>query len=234
MSLTSAARRLLRTLSLTVMADLQRDGPAAGGRSWCAAAAAAAAAVVDSAGTDSSSTSSSSSSFELELWPIQSATISRRPPPSSFSCSSSIPPCANRQDNSHHLRNGHCRSAPGGWSDNPKDGARFYADHPSSPHQYILGNPKTIPPPPTSHIRLLPRTDSSDSIASNPSTFTSSTSCSSDSSEKIGNRRLARIPSIAPWNEHPATRRQPTRIDASATKQGDNPESEVFWRGYWD
>ncbi|KAI0548450.1 hypothetical protein F4679DRAFT_317529 [Xylaria curta] len=124
MSLTSAARRLLRTLSLsqpTVMTDLQRDGrggPAA-------------------AGTDSSSTNSC---FELELWPSHSANSRRL----SFHCSSSISisSAADRRDND--LRNGQSHSEFGGETSKPRNTASLRIDTPSS-YEHILENPKTIP-----------------------------------------------------------------------------------------
>ncbi|RYC61720.1 hypothetical protein CHU98_g4479 [Xylaria longipes] len=231
MSVTSAARRLLRTLSLsqpTVTTDVQRDGrggPAADGRSWCAA--------VDGAGTDSSSTSSC---FELELWPAQSANSRRLPPSSSFSHSSSIPPsAADRQDN--YLRNDEFYSEFSRETSNLNNAARLCADTPS-PHQYIIGNPKTILSPPTSHVRLLPRTDSSDSVSNSASTFVSGASCVGDNSEGIRNRRSAAAPPIVAWGEKAATRRQRTRSNATKTsakkKESGDEASEVFWRGYWD
>ncbi|KAI0458507.1 hypothetical protein F5B21DRAFT_434662 [Xylaria acuta] len=220
MSVTSAARRLLRTLSLsqpTVTTDLQRDGrggPAADGRWWRAA--------VDGAGTDSGSTSSSC--FELELWPAQSAN-SRRLPPSSILCSSSFSPSADRHDGRYY-------SELGGKTSKPNNAARLRVDTTLSPHRYILGDPKTVLPPATSHTRLLPRTDSSNSVASSASTLVSSASCASDNSEGIRKRKSACTPSIVPWNGNPVTGRRGTRSDA-AKRCGDE-ESEVLWRGYWD
>ncbi|KAI1755835.1 hypothetical protein F4782DRAFT_371620 [Xylaria castorea] len=242
MSVTSAAaRRLLRTLSLsqpTVMTDLQRDGrdgPAADGRSWCAA-------VDDGAGTDSSSTCSCSC-FELELWPSQSAN-SRPLPPDSFPYSSSsiliLPPADDRQDN--HLRNDRSYSSSelGGETSKLKNAARLCIDTPSS-DEYTLGNPKTILSPQTSHIRLLPRADSSDSISSSTSTLVPGASCTGDKSEGLRNRISAAttgVPPIVAWGEKVATRRQRTRSNARETsaekKESGDEADELFWRGYWD
>lgn len=240
MSVTSAARRLLRTLWVsqpTVTTDLQRDGrggPAADGRSWWWWGAA-----VDRAGTDSSSSTSSSSSsccVELELWP---AANSRPLPPSSFSYSSSFPPSlsssADRRDND--LRDGDCCSTPSGKANILKNAARVRSDTPS-PCQYIIGNSKTILSPSASHIRLLPRSHSVDSISSSASTLISGASYTSANGEGIRKRRAAgttSAPSIVAWSTKPATRLQRTRSSAtqpSADKKGSG--DELFWRGYWD
>ncbi|KAI1744508.1 hypothetical protein F4680DRAFT_226552 [Xylaria scruposa] len=198
MSVTSAARRLLRTLSLsqpTAMTDLQRDGR--GGPAV--------------AGTDSSSTGSC---FELELWPSQSAANSRR---LSFHCSSSISisPAADRRDN--YLRDGQYHSEFGGETSEPRNIASLCIDTPSSYE---------------SHIQLLPRPDSSDSISSSAS----SASCASDNNnEGAPNRRSASttgVPPIVAWST-PRTRSNATRTAAKKKERGDEAD-ELFWRGYWD
>ncbi|KAI0447171.1 hypothetical protein F4803DRAFT_546387 [Xylaria telfairii] len=235
MSVTSAARRLLRTLWVsqpTVTTDLQRDGrggPAtADGRWWWWWAA------VDGAGTDSSSSTTSSSSccFELELWP---AANSRPLPPSSFSHSTSFPPSSTTDRRNNDLRSdGDCYSTPSGKANILKNAARIRSDTPS-PRLYILGNSKTILSPPTSHIRLLPRSHSVDSISSTASTLISGASYTNDNSEGIRNRKPASPPSIVAWRKKPATRLQRTRSGAtqrSTDKKGSS--DELFWRGYWD
>ncbi|KAI0862904.1 hypothetical protein F4860DRAFT_102829 [Xylaria cubensis] len=229
MSVTSAARRLLRTLSLsqpTVMTDLQRDGrggPAADGRSWRAA--------VDGAGTDSSSTSSC---FELELWPSQSANSRRLS--FQYSSSISVSPSADRQDNG--LRNnGQYHSEPGGNGETSelRNAARLCIDTPSS-RKCILGNTETIQSLRTSHACFLSRTDSSDSA----STLVPDADCTSDDDNEgtVNNRLVSTTdaPPIVVWSEKVATRRQRTRSNTTKTgvkKSGDEAD-ELFWRGYWD
>ncbi|TRX98467.1 hypothetical protein FHL15_000541 [Xylaria flabelliformis] len=226
MSVTSAARRLLRTLSLsqpTVMTDLQRDGrgggPAADGRSWCAA--------VDGAGTDSSSTSSC---FELELWPSQSANSRRLS--LHYSSSISISPSADRQDNG--LRNGQYHSEPGGETSELRNAARLCIDTPLS-RKSILEKPETIPSLRTSHACFLSPTDSSDSA----STVVLDVDCTSDGNEGTVNNRLVPTTDASPivvWSEKAATRHQRTGNNTTkpgVKKSGDEAD-ELFWRGYWD
>ncbi|KAI0105768.1 hypothetical protein GGR51DRAFT_560239 [Nemania sp. FL0031] len=222
MALADAARRLLRSLSLsqssTAMMDLQRDGPAVD-RLWCA----------DGAGTDSSTSTSTSisSSFELELWPSASS-ISRRPTSSS---SSAFTSSADPNDGPYYSPT--TRGGIGNW----ESGVRLRIGAASPPHLYTLDTPtpKTIPAFPAPHIR---RADSFDSIASSVSSGTSSCSGSSVSGSGVSIRNIGSGSTvIGPWAAESADTRRRTAGDSAKrrTKKGRSSEaSDVLWRGYWD
>ncbi|KAI0868885.1 hypothetical protein GGS24DRAFT_190655 [Hypoxylon argillaceum] len=210
MSLTDAARRLLRTLSLSplsstaMVVDLQRDGRG-GPAIRCA---------VDAA---DSSTTTTSLELELELWPSPSS-ISRRPASSSSSSSCAS---ADQHDDQYF--------PPTIGEKNWDTGVRLRLAA-SSSHPYILGSAKAIPAP------AIRRTDSFDSLASGSST--SSFGSNRASHQNVGVRsRRSDSASIGAWGEESARSRQPTarHIPKRSVRAGSRNEAdEILWRGYWD
>ncbi|KAI1156259.1 hypothetical protein F4825DRAFT_476195 [Nemania diffusa] len=214
MSLTDAARRLLRTLSLSplsstaMVVDLQRDGRG-GPAIRCA--------------VDAADSSTTTTSLELELWPSPSS-ISRRPASSSSSSSSSCA-SADQHDDQYF--------PPAIGERNWDTGIRLRITT-SPPHPYTLEGSKatpSLPAPPA--IR---RTDSFDSLASGSST--SSFGSNRASHQNVGVRsRRSDSASIGAWGEESARSRQPTarHIPKRSVRAGSSNEAdEILWRGYWD
>ncbi|TGJ78450.1 hypothetical protein E0Z10_g10313 [Xylaria hypoxylon] len=237
MSLTAAARRLLRALSLSqsaaAMMDLQRGHlarPAVDGWLWYAIRYA-----IDRAGTaDSCSTTAwADACVELELWPSQSS-ISRRPPSLSSSSSSSA---GQYDDDDDEFHNDKCHSTTSRRIGR-KNSDRHRIDTFSS-HHHMLKDSETLPSFPISPIRPIHSADSFDSIAGSARTSSLCTSSENSENKRIRNRRsngVTSAPSIGAWGEEPATRRQRTKSSvtkSSTKKKSSNEASQACWRGYW-
>ncbi|KAI8627067.1 hypothetical protein F5Y19DRAFT_187954 [Xylariaceae sp. FL1651] len=227
MSFTGAARRLLRTLSLSPSAattvDLQRA-------EWdeCPAM-----------GADATTGADDSTSFELELWPISSS-ISRRPSaPNSSDCYHQHRHHYdgfvgdNDDDDQCHFASNRTRGRS-----KQKEVVAANTDELYTHREALVTYTKTIPSPSFSPYRPLSRADSFASIAS--SSTQSSTSAldgrSIDTPIGIRNRRSASGSSIGTWSEEPTARRQRASSNAFSTSAKGRPNhqaSELCWREYW-
>ncbi|KAI0542704.1 hypothetical protein GGR58DRAFT_167799 [Xylaria digitata] len=233
MSLTAAARRLLRALSLcqsaAAMIDLQRGHltrPAIDGW-WCAIRCA-----IDRAGT-ADSCSTTACVVELELWPCQPS-ISRRPSRSSFSSLSSA---GQYDDDDDDFYNDQYHPAATSRGLGQRDSGRLCIDIFSS-HPHTLNDSKTFPSPPNSLLRPIDRTDSFDSIASGASTSSLSDSRANNEGTELRNRRSKHItgaPPIRVWSDAPTTRQQTESsiTKSSAKRRSSDETSQACWRGYW-